>query len=493
MSEPAGTGHTLRLHPLSWLFMTAASSKGLIFPWLLLMFASRGSNIELFSILFVIPALVSALLRYAVFRYRLGEDEIEIRDGVLTRNERHIPYARIQNVDLVRNPFHRLAGVALVRLETAGGQSPEAVIRVLSLAAVEQLRRRVQAHREAAPEEESGARTLLELSDADLVQLGLISNRGALVLAAIAGIFWQTGGLESRLQNVAPELLQRTFEGFGSWSLWWIVPALVLLLLLLRLFSVAWYLFTLRGFRLQLEGDQLRADYGLLNRVSATIPVHRIQLITSHASFLHRLLDRVSVRLETAGSVGGEGQGSGFDSRSESLWLAPLLPAAKLPGLLREAVPEIELEGLEWQPLAAGARGRLARRGCALSLLVAAGLFPLLGPASLAVGGAGVALALVHSRLYPRHAAWALPGWGVVFRSGWWVRRASYLRFSKCQSVLQVRSPFDRRHRMASLRVDTAGAGRLEHRVAIPFLPDETARGLADHVYHEAGRRDFRW
>ena len=58
----------------------------------------------------------AALFRYWSYRYRLDHDELVVRQGVLFRNERHIPYARVQNIDLVQNPLHRLFGVAEVRL-----------------------------------------------------------------------------------------------------------------------------------------------------------------------------------------------------------------------------------------------------------------------------------------------------------------------------------------------------------------------------------------
>ncbi len=49
-----------------------------------------------------------------------------IRSGLIFRNERHVPFSRIQNVDAIQNVFHRLFGVAEVRVETGGGKEEEA-------------------------------------------------------------------------------------------------------------------------------------------------------------------------------------------------------------------------------------------------------------------------------------------------------------------------------------------------------------------------------
>ena len=79
--------------------------------------------------LFFVPAVVGALIKYWSYRYRLDKDELVIREGIVFRNERHIPYTRIQNIDCVQNPLHRLLRVSEVRLETAGGEKPEAILR----------------------------------------------------------------------------------------------------------------------------------------------------------------------------------------------------------------------------------------------------------------------------------------------------------------------------------------------------------------------------
>jgi putative membrane protein len=55
------------------------------------------------------------------YRYRIGSDAITVRSGLLARNRREIPFARIHNVEVRQNPLHRLFGVAELRLESAGG------------------------------------------------------------------------------------------------------------------------------------------------------------------------------------------------------------------------------------------------------------------------------------------------------------------------------------------------------------------------------------
>ena len=90
-----------------------------------------------------------------------------------------------------------------------------------------------------------------------------------------------------------------------------------------------------------------------------------------------------------------------------------------------------------------------------------------------------VVWAWVHARLYVKHLGWAVGDQAVLFRSGWLWREFTVARFNKIQAVNARRVPFDRRARMASVAVDTAGAADASHRVAIPYL----ARQTADELY----------
>ena len=64
---------------------------------------------------------------------------------------------------------------------------------------------------------------------------------------------------------------------------------------------------------------------------------------------------------------------------------------------------------------------------------------------------------------------------------------------NKIQAVAMHQTPFDRRAVMARVRVDTAGAGEFSHRVDIPYLDQQVARGLAQRLSAAAANTTFRW
>jgi hypothetical protein len=60
---------------------------------------------------------------YESFQFEMLEEGILIREGVITKNERHIPYGRIQNLNIVRGIIQRRFGIATLMIETAGSSA----------------------------------------------------------------------------------------------------------------------------------------------------------------------------------------------------------------------------------------------------------------------------------------------------------------------------------------------------------------------------------
>ncbi len=501
VGAPAESAKGERLHPISLFFGVGASI------WALLVFLLI-SGFNACILAFLPLAMLGPVLKYLSFRYWLGDEEMVIREGILRRNERHIPYARIQNIDLLQNPLHRLFKVAVVRLETASGGKPEAVISVLTLPVVEDMRARVFRDRRGAgapaqeAAEEAGG-SLLDLPLKELAIFGAISNKGMVMVAAALGLGWQTGYFEDLIAG--SELASSVLEGSAQVpqiSAPTSLPALallvvagaVLLLLFLKLLSVLWAILKFYAFKLDRHGDDLRAEYGLLTKVTATIPRHRIQLVTVNVTPLHRLFGRASVQVDTAGGgAGGGGDQNQKGAIQERQWLAPVIPRDRVLALLRSVMPESRLEGLDWRPISPRAWRRLFRRWLALLLIAVAASFAAVGGWSLAIAALGLPLAFVHTQLFIRRTGYALTPAAVLYRSGSWVRRVSIVPFGKIQVVGLRQTPFDRRNEMASVQVDTAGATIGGHRVAIAYLDSDVAREVLHRLDTETSRTAFKW
>lgn len=519
-----------RLHPLSFLFAIGARIKDFALPLVIVLVTAGRSGIQtwqLWLLLFIVPTAVVAIGRTLTFRYRFDEHELVIRSGLISRNERHVPYTRIQNVDGVQTVFHRLLKVMDVKVQTAGGNEPEATMSVLPVAAFEEMRQRVLGRRRAtegaeaavhaapgaaaaAPAPAWAARTLLRLSPRDLLTYGFVEGRGMVVLAAIFGLYWEFGMADRMFpwwspfdetmpsdeprsrasrRGVFRELVRAASAraGYLFESILLAAFALIALLVFVRLLSMVWAAIRLHGFALTRDGDDLRTEYGLFTRVAATIPIGRIQTLTLKEGPLHRLVGRMSARVDTAGGEAGQ------NAPPDRHWLAPIAPRARVPELIREIMPALSLDALEWRPVHPRAFTRKLREALVAAAIGSALAATVLGWRALILFALLVPLTLVHARRASRALGWAMTDDLVAFRSGWLWRQVTVAPLARVQTVAFHESPFDRRHRMASVRVDTAGAGDLSHRIAIPFLGRDVAFTLWRQLAHEAAVRRFRW
>ena len=502
----AGTGTPLpqdgrehRLHPLSWLFVLVAQLKQFILPLLVLLFAGRGDRNDLWGLIAVGVLVLASLAQYFTYRYQLRPDAIVVRSGWLERSLREIPYARIHNVNLHQSLLHRLFGVAEVRLESAGGVKPEAQMRVLRLDQAEALealvRRRGNTAGDATPQADA-APALLSLSTAEVVRLGLISNRGMLVVAAAFGALAQTG------ENVFGALLERWGKvafgratGFagahvhdGPLAIG--IAAISLLLaamLALRLLSVALALLQYHGFVLREDDARISVERGLLARSRSSARRSRIQSWSLREGVLHRWFRRRSLQVQTAA-----GQRGPEDQHRTLRELAPIATPARCDALIAHFLPDAGWPSLEWQPLHRHAHWRMALPSLLLLSLASAAATWRFGAPGLGLLALSPLLAW-RARRMAGACGWACNGRVVAWRSGWLSKRWNIAEIGKLQAARLSQSPLDRRLGMASLLLDTAGASPFGAPLHLRQLPLETARDLSARLVAQMARGRLQW
>lgn len=484
-----------RLHPVSALFRFGHLLKDFAFLALPLLVAGRSMATDLLALaligVLVLPAVIGAIITYATFRYRYEADDFVVRSGLVFRNERHIPYARIQNIDAVQNPIHRLFRVAMIRIETGSGTEAEATLAAVPVAAIADMRRRMFEGRGApiaADEAEQPASpVLLKFGAADALVAGFLLNRGYLIIAAAIGLVFELGPddmvhivAESRFGREATAAVQETIAASGSVAVTTValtIAGIVLIMIAIRLVAALVLASKLHGFVLSRSGSDLRTESGLFTRVTRTVGLGRIQRVIVHESFLHRRLGRASLQVVTTGHT--------VTSRSEIAWLAPLVRADEIDALVG-LVPGLAAHAFTWNPPHPSTPGRKLRgaligaAACALPVGLIAG--PGWGIAALLLLGGWMSLA---GWLYARNIAWA-EGDGIVAARAGWLRRKTVIAVASRVHAAAIRtSPFDRRAGTAKFTADTPGHGApLEMR----YLPIDIANRLHATMVARAGR-----
>ncbi len=482
-----------RFHPLTVLFALAGELRNFLMPIVFATFTarSRGGDIENWLVIFMIPAFAMAAARYWVSTYRYDETELVVRTGILFKNERHVPYARIQSVDARQNVFHRLFGVVEVQVRTGTGGEAEATLSVLPLSALEQMRQRVfegkrTAAAAAGADVEDGAApavpplgepgiVTLSLSVGDTALSGLLDNRGWVVIGAASGLLWETGifeGLEESLPQTS----------------WTIVAAVAAgLFIVSPVLSVLWAIVRLYGFRLTRRSGELLTEYGALTRVTGTVPLRRIQAVKIVQTPGHQLTGRAAVRVETAGGTAAEG-----GRVAEREWVAPIIRSSAVPDFISTLLPGVDLGSLDWQRPDVAAGVRRMRLAAIWSLVMALlGLRWIEWVWALPASALLIGLALLAARQYVRSLGWVRTDDYICFRRGWLWKTIAIVPVAKVQAVELQESPFDRRWAMASVSVDTAGAGA--HRIDVPYLSRDVAERLRTTLLADTAATEYHW
>ncbi len=501
-----------RLHPLSILFNLGSQVRAFLVPGILFLFGARSAGMgwDVWVIWLLIPYTLFAVVRYLTFQYRYDDTELVIQSGLLFRNERHIPYARIQNIDAVQNVFHRAFRVVTVRLQTAAGSEPEASMSVLPIGDLAVMRQRVFARHVSEPlagetaAAPAPAEALLRLSPRELMLYGFIENRGLIVVSAAFGLLWEAGILDGMMdrvfgdeawgRGVARDTARAVFGDhvFPVRRVLTMLAAFAGFLILVRLLSMVWAAIRLHDFTVTRSGDDLQTTYGLLTRVTATVPLRRVQAVTIREGPLHRLTSRVSVRVVTAGGAGASGRNADGSGGVQREWLAPIVARDRLPDLLHEIAPGFDLAQVEWRDVHPRAFRREVKQWLFLAVLLGLPAALIVGWWDLVVLAAFAAWGWFVARRQVAHLHWAVTGVAVLCRKGWLWRYVTLTPLAKIQAVTRYESPFDRRMHMGHVIVDAAGAGN-EYRVDIPYLPRETARELAGQLAAAAARTEFKW
>jgi putative membrane protein len=449
--------------------------------------------------------------------YSLDGGALRLEEGVVARKLRAVPFDRIQQVDLVRKPLHRLLGVATLRVETAGGGSAAEVdLDVVTLAEAQALRTSLlrakarsaaarpgpgtapagQAAGDPGGAEVAGAgvggaevaevpaeRVLLRLSLVEVMLAGITGSRAAAALVVLGPL--------SQAADWFPGLDDWVFQRFDPEAVTPTTPAAFLAVAVLAVvvwlgLAAASSVVTDYGFTLARVGNDLVVRRGLLERREAHLPLARLQVVRIEESLLRRALGLASIRIQSAGRTGGADQSAGRLA-------IPILQRVQVNRVLDELVAGSAPVPRLLAPPPAARRRSVTRSVVRAALIVAAFALPLWTLTSLGVLEVPPALALAALPVLGVAAAVGLAayrglghatGEGFLYaRAGVAIRVLTVVPVAKAQSGSVRSSPFQRRAGLATLHVDIAGGG------PTPQVHDESEHRAEDLLQVVLGRR----
>ena len=527
---PLAGGGPRRLHVLSPVFFASRHALRL-WPLAVLVAARRQFWL---LVLGALVLLAWSTLEWLRRTYELEGGALRLEEGVVARKLRAVPFDRIQQVELVRKPLHRLLGVASLRVETAGGgTAAEVDLDVVTLEEARTLRAsllRAKAQvtgarggavgtgadtagppaAAGAPGDQAGAgaagtaagqvatgqpdawadaeapraeRMLLRLSLGEVMLAGITGSRAAAALVILGPISqatdWFPGLTDWLFARFDPEAVTPTTPAaFAAVA----VLAVVVWLGLAAASSIV----TDYGFTLARAGNDLVVRRGLLERREAVLPLGRLQVVRIEESLLRRALGLASIRIQSAGRTGGGDQ-------TASRLAIPVLQRVQVNRVLEELLPGAAPVPRLLLPPPAARRRAVTRSVLTATVFIAAVGLALWWLTSLGVLGVPAALAVLALPVLAVAVTIGLAAYrslghatreGFLYaRVGVAIRVTTAVPVAKAQSGSVRTTPFQRRAGLATLHVDVAGGG------PTPKVHDEseaTATGLLQVVL---GRR----
>lgn len=323
MPVPAELGGWRRLHPLSPVVPAGAILVGMVLVVLPALMGARASRTGPLVFLAVsILFLLIGVLSWAVTRWRISGDDLQIETGIVRRQSIRIPLSRIQAVDVVAPLTARLLGLAEVRVVSAGRGIDRGRLAYLSAAEAPRVRARLLAlaHGLAPETPEPPTQHIGRVDNGQLIIS--LCLRGEFLVPALAGL----------AVLAALVAVPRQAAGLGGTAIVW---ALSFGLGTARLFNDDY------DFTIAEAGDGLRLDRGLFQRRHETIPFDRIQAVRLVEPLLWRAVGWCRLEVDVARQHMAQRADRGANrisrtlmpvgTREQATWLlARVLPGASM-------------------------------------------------------------------------------------------------------------------------------------------------------------------
>lgn len=440
-----------RVHPgtIAIGLVKSAPSTLLALPALLAFGGEFGiARVMLLTLVGIVAMAFFTWLGWRHLTYRLAADEFVIESGVLHRSRRSIPLERVQDVSIEQKPLARLFRLALVRIETGGGDKDEATLDSVTLAEAHRLRqalRRLPGASEDAPVPivASDAPPLFAMPLERVLLYGLFNFS----LVWLAAIFAALQAADQVIEFDWKELVG--IAGREVRSHLTVMAALTVLVLALALGVVAGLIRTLTkeyGFRLDAGEGRFRRVRGLLTRSEVVIVKSRIQLALVRRASISGRLGWRSLEFQTLG---------GSDDNSGRQEMAPFAHDDEVERVIDAAgLPRFEADALTMVSQGHAVRAAL-RHGLPVTAVfgVAGAFFPLLW-LGLALVPVPVGIALLQRR---RHR-YALRETSAQVTRGVLSQRDWIVPYAAVQTISVRRSWLQRRLGLSTVAIDTAGA-----------------------------------
>ena len=485
-----------RTAPVSVVLSALASIRSAIIPAIAIGASGIGGDGRILVALGVgLAAIVigfaTSYIGWRRLTYTIGEADIRVESGILSRSARSVPYERIQDVSLEAKLLPRLFGLVAVKFETGSGGGEDLALQYLTNAEGERLRQLVRERREdavAAPDADPAAlpdkadEVLFAMGPGRLITFGLFEFSLAVFAVLGGALQYIDDATTLDVWNVDYWYGWLKEQGSTIATLGPYVQAIGAVVGLLGLIVIGMATGVVRtavrewGFTLTRSARGFRRQRGLFTRTDVVMPAHRVQgLVIGTGLVRYRFGWHNLSFVSLAQDAGGESHAvAPFATMGE---IAPIVNAAGFH------LPDADIRWHRASPRQRTDKALADALPFALAVIPAA----LFAPFGVAFIVAGMAVLAVGANLYAwefrRHA---LDDTQIFSTTGLLSPTSRIATRLKLHSIEISQGPIAQRRGYATVHLGLAGGS-----FAIPGVPIAEARRLRAQVLETITATDY--
>jgi putative membrane protein len=500
--KPPEPGGWRRTSPLAILFFLGKLLRDIVknawqsfAPIAALLIASSGNivdRLKIGAIVVLILIIVASVLRYVFFRFRITEDSILIREGVIRKKQLDIKFDRIQGINTQQNIVYRYLDLVTVSFDTAGSSGDEGNLPAVPSAFAQALREQIGRPLGPGPAVDSTeniavSEPLLALDWRDMIRIGLSDKRVLLVMALLSPLLDRLGDeADEAISSYVDSAKQGAMQFGVVGDVFLFIQIGIAVILLLALISVTAAFLRYHDFKLHLDGNTLRSRGGLLTRHEVSMDLGKIQTLRLQQGIILRAFRRFKMTARQARSSHRNDSSKNFTIPVVTEELATSL---RRRFLFQEGRGLVQIPtSTHFQAISKYSMRMPALINVLLPLLVTAIAYSIEGDRETLLFLLWIPISILHIFKTWQHAGFHYTDDGLVRRSGTFGYRTVALLYRKVQRVTVSQSPLQRRKGLATLRVYMASGS-----VRVPFIEHGLARQLRDFILYKVESSQKAW
>ncbi|MEC1023711.1 PH domain-containing protein [Bacillus paralicheniformis] len=466
MSEPR------RMHPaaviLNFIKGLVETVKNFIIPFGVVLFLNQSHTVKMLAIaaavLFFIALVVTSIIKWSKFTYRIEEDELRIEEGLINKKKRYIPIERIQTINTSAGLIQQMFKLVKLQVETAsGGTEAEVSLVAITQAEAERIQQALFERKKAA--EGTGAdvtdplaetaedaeetaeepEMMYKMTGQELLTAASTSSGIGVIISGVFAFFTQVDDFFDL------DWLYDRFAFLNSAGAAVIALAAFVALFIAWLLSIVGMLLKYANFTVVRKEKEIVISRGLIEKHQITIPLQRIQAIKIKESLIRQPFGLAAVTIVSAGGNVLE--------EDKSAVLFPIISKKMIKQRLGEFIPDYAPEDdLNRLPKRALRRYLLRASWPVLAVVPLSILFPPWGYLSAVL----IPFYWIIGCLSYRDAGWKISGSKIIMSSRFIGRTTAVIQRRRMQVFEVSRSYFQRRRQLVSIHTSTKSSALME-------------------------------